>query len=92
MKTKYPHCWSVAFHEARYFLYHKFKVVDDRDFIRSLIKANDFDMLDYMENFYILLRQDQTCNKDISSRNYLKPLTNKTFNNIVRKNVHLLEE
>lgn len=77
IKTKYPGCWSVAYREARYFLYHRYKVVEDKEFILELIKSKDYDALDYMENFYALLREDQTCNKDISSRVFGKSLDEK---------------
>ena len=68
-KERYPLCFSVAYYEARYFIYHAFKVREDRLFIIDLINKKDTKNLDFMESFYNKLREEQTCNKDIYSRN-----------------------
>lgn len=68
VRELYPGCWSIAFNNAKYFFYHRFKVEGDRELIRSLIKDKNWELLQYYENFYNLLRQDQKCNRDISSR------------------------
>ena len=69
-KERYPLCFSVAYYEARYFIYQAFRVKEDRLFIISLINKKDEKNLDFMEEFYkTLLKEGRTCEKDIYSRN-----------------------
>lgn len=66
LKQKYPMCWSVAYKDARYAQRHQFRFVDDREVILSYIKNQQYELLDYMENFYWLLKEtDRRCERDL---------------------------
>lgn len=72
LRFSHPLCFSIAYREARPFGYHSFKVKEDRDFLLELIEKKDKKSLDFMENFYKMLKKDQVCEKDIFSRNSYK--------------------
>lgn len=73
-KQSHPNCFAVAYCGSSYFIYHAFKVKEDREFILQLIAKKDIRNLNYMEDFYRTLRNDQACKEDIYARNSLKLL------------------
>lgn len=77
IKLKYPLCFSVAYCEARRFIYQAFRVKEDQQFILKLISKNDKKTLDFMEEFYkTVIKEGRSCEKDLYSRNnfHLLPL------------------
>lgn len=78
LQYSHPLCFSVAYCEARLFIYQAFKVKEDKQFIIDLISKNDKENLDFMEEFYkTVLKEGRTCENDVYSRNtfHMLPLT-----------------
>lgn len=70
VKYSHPLCFSVAYCEAKRFVYQAFMVKDDSKFIVELINKNDKKTLDFMEAFYkTLMKEGRQCQKDIYARN-----------------------
>lgn len=77
IKYSHPLCFSVAYCEARRFIYQAFRVKEDQSFILDLINKKDKKTLDFMEEFYkTVIKEGRSCEKDLYSRNnfHLLPL------------------
>jgi hypothetical protein len=69
LKKKYRYCASIAFYNSRLFNTHRFKVQEDREIITRAFRSNDDKTLEFYEKFYVdMLKNDRTCEKDLSSR------------------------
>lgn len=76
LQLTHLYCYSIIHCNSGIFRYHKYKVIDDREFLINLILNNKIKELDYMEEFYKELLSIRTCEKDIMSRNYCTSLSN----------------
>ena len=69
LKYSHPLCFSVAYCEAKQFMYQAFMVKEDSTFIIGLVTKNDKKTLDYMEAFYrTIKKEERLCQKDVYSR------------------------
>jgi hypothetical protein len=76
LKENLINCYSVVYN-PRYFQYHQFKIDGDAPFIKKLIDTNNVFMLQYMEEFYKLIRSNRISEKDIMSRMHYSQLEEK---------------
>lgn len=68
IKEKYPLCASVAFYNAKLFNVRKFRVFEDKEFLKDAFNRADLKILEFMETFYFGLNREYAGTLDILNK------------------------